>query len=48
MRGSFMGENGEISWSSALVVDASRLVVRGVAWQLVAGREGNAEAVIPR
>jgi hypothetical protein len=24
------------------------IVVRGVAWQLVAGREGNAKAVIPR
>jgi hypothetical protein len=48
MRGSFMGENGEISWSPALVVDAPPLVVRGVAWRPVAGREGNAEAVIPR
>ena len=48
MRGSFMGENGEISWSSALVVDAPPFVVRGVAWRPVAGREGNAEAVIPR
>jgi hypothetical protein len=43
-----MGENGEISWSPVLVVDAPPFVVRGVAWQLVAGREGNAEAVIPR
>jgi hypothetical protein len=48
MRGSFMGENGEISWSSALVVDAPPFVVRGVAWQPVADREGNAKAVIPR
>jgi RNA-directed DNA polymerase len=48
MRGSFMGENGEISWSPALVVDAPSFVVRGVAGRPVAGREGNAEAVIPR
>ena len=48
MRGSFMGENGEISWSPALVVDAPPFVVRGVACRPVAGREGNAEAVIPR
>jgi hypothetical protein len=43
-----MGENGEISWSPAPVVDAPPFVVRGVEWQSVAGREGNAEAVIPR
>jgi hypothetical protein len=48
MCGSFMGENGEISWLSALVVDAPPFVVRGVAWQPVADREGNAKAVIPR
>ena len=48
MRGSFMGENGEIPWSPVPVVDAPSLVVRGVAWRPVAGREGNAEAVIPR
>ena len=48
MRGSFMGENGEISWSPALVVDAPPLVVRGVAWRPALGREGNAEAVRPR
>ena len=48
MRGSFMGENGEISWLPVLVVDAPSHVVRGVAWQPVAGRGGNAEAVIPR
>jgi hypothetical protein len=48
MRGSFMGENGEVPWLAVLVVDAPPLVVRGVAGQLVAVREGNAEAVIPR
>jgi hypothetical protein len=48
MRGSFMGENGEISWSPALVVDAPPLMVRGVAWRPALGREGNAEAVSPR
>ncbi len=48
MRGSFMGENGEISWSPAPVVDAPPSVVRGVAWRLVLGREGNAKAIIPR
>ena len=47
MRGNSIRENGEISWSPAPVVDAPSLVVRGVAWQPVAGREGNAEAVIP-
>jgi hypothetical protein len=48
MRGSFMGENGEIPWSPVPVVDAPPLVVRGVACRLVAGREGNAKAVSPR
>jgi hypothetical protein len=48
MCGSFMGENGEISWSPVPVVDAPSLVVRGVAWQRAAGRGGNAKAVILR
>jgi hypothetical protein len=49
MCGNSIRENGEISWLSVLVVDApSRWWVRGVAGQPVAGREGNAEAVIPR
>jgi hypothetical protein len=48
MRGSFMGENGEISWLPVLVVDAPSGMVRGVVCRLVAGRGGNAEAVIPR
>ena len=42
MRGSFMGESGEISWLPVLVVDAPSWMVRGVAWRLVAGRGGNA------
>ena len=40
MRGSFMGENGEISWSPVLVVDAPPFVVRGVAGRLVDGPRG--------
>jgi hypothetical protein len=48
MRGSLMGENGEIPWLPVLVVDAPSRVVRGVAGRPVAGGEGNAEAVIPR
>ena len=48
MRGSFMGENGEIPWLAVPVVDAPSLVVGGVACRLVAVRGGNAEAVIPR
>jgi hypothetical protein len=43
-----MGENGEISWLPVLVVDAPSGMVRGVVCRLVAGRGGNAEAVIPR
>ena len=43
-----MGENGEIPWLLVLVVDAPSLVVRGVVCRPVAGREGNAEAVILR
>ena len=48
MRGCFMGENREIPWLLVLVVDAPPFVARGVVWRLVAGRGGNAEAVIPR
>lgn len=48
MRGSFMGENGEVPGSPVPVVDAPSLVVRGVAWRRVAGRGGNAEAASPR
>jgi hypothetical protein len=45
---SFHAENREISWSPALVDDAPSWMVRGVACRLVAGRGGNAQAVIPR
>jgi hypothetical protein len=48
MCGCFMGENGEVSWSSVPVVDAPSWMVRGVAGRHRSGREGNAEAVIPR
>jgi hypothetical protein len=41
-----MRENREVPWSPVLVVDASPRMVRGVAGRLVAGRGGNAEAVI--
>ena len=44
---SSMRENREIPWSPVLVVDAPSGMVRGVAGRLVAGRGGNAEAVIP-
>jgi uncharacterized DUF497 family protein len=43
-----MRENREVRWSPVLVVDASSGRVRGVGGRLVAGREGNAEAVRPR
>ena len=45
---SFHAENREVSWSPALVDDAPSWMVRGVAYRQVAGREGNAQAVIPR
>jgi len=44
---SSMRENREIQWLPAVVDDAPSWMVRGVADRLVAGREGNAEAVIP-
>ena len=43
-----MLENREALWSPVPVDDAPSWMVRGVADRLVAGREGNAEAVIPR
>jgi hypothetical protein len=45
---SLHAENREILWSPALVDDAPSWMVRGVACRPVAGREGNAQAVIPR
>jgi hypothetical protein len=42
-----MRENREISWSPVGVDDAPSWMVRGVADRCLAGREGNAEAVIP-
>jgi hypothetical protein len=48
MRGNSIRENGEIPWSPVLVGDAPPLMARGVAYRLVAGRGGNAEAVSPR
>lgn len=44
---SSMRENREIPWSPVGVDDAPSWMVRGVADQRLAGREGNAEAVIP-
>jgi hypothetical protein len=44
---SSMHENREISWSPAGGGDAPSWKVRGVAYRRWAGREGNAEAVIP-
>jgi hypothetical protein len=41
-------ENREVSCSPVRVDDAPSWMVRGVACQRPAGREGNAEAVIPR
>ena len=43
---SSMRENREIPWSPVLAVDAPSGMVRGVAGRPVAGRGGNAEAVI--
>jgi hypothetical protein len=40
-------ENREVPWSPVPVGDAPSLVVRGVAYRRVAGREGNAMAVRP-
>lgn len=45
---SFHAENREIWWSPAPFDDAPSWMVRGVAYRLVAGRGGNAQAVIPR
>ena len=45
---SSMRENREIQWLPAVVDDAPSWMVRGVADRWSAGREGNAEAVIPR
>ena len=44
---SSMRENREISWSPVSADDAPSWMVRGVADRRLAGREGNAEAVIP-
>ena len=44
---SSMRENREIPWSPVSVDDAPSRMVRGVADRCLAGREGNAEAVIP-
>ncbi len=44
MRGSSIRENGEIPWSPVPVVDAPPSLVRGVAYQWVAGRTRNAKA----
>ena len=44
---SSMRENREIPWSPVSVDDAPSWTVRGVADRCLAGREGNAEAVIP-
>ena len=44
---SSMRENREIPWSPVGVDDAPSGMVRGVGDQRLAGREGNAEAVIP-
>jgi hypothetical protein len=41
-------ENREVPWSPVLAGDAPSLWARGVAYQRVAGREGNASAVSPR
>ena len=43
-----MHENREVPRSPAGVDDAPSWMVRGVACRRLAGREGNAEAVIPR
>jgi RNA-directed DNA polymerase len=44
---SSMRENREISWLPVVSTDASSGMVRGVVDRRWAGREGNAEAVIP-
>ncbi len=48
MHGVSRRENREVPRSPVAVDDAPSWMVRGVAYRLVAGREGNAEAVIPR
>ena len=49
MRGNSIRENGEVPRSPVVAVeDAPSGMVRGVACRRVAGREGNAKAVIPR
>lgn len=45
---SSMRENREIPWSPVGVDDAPSWMVSGVADRRLVGREGNAEAVIPR
>ena len=45
---SSMRENREIQWLPAVPTDASSGMVRGVVRRRMAGRGGNAEAVIPR
>jgi hypothetical protein len=47
MRGVSMFENREVPRSPVPVDDAPPIVVRGVAYRRVAGREGNAEAGSP-
>lgn len=47
MHGVSRRENREVPWSPVPVDDAPSWMVRGVADRRVAGREGNAEAVIP-
>jgi hypothetical protein len=47
MRGVSMLENREVPRSPVPVDDAPPIVVRGVAYRRVAGREGNAEAGSP-
>ena len=47
MHGVSMLENREVLRSPAGVDDAPSWMVRGVADRRLAGREGNAEAVIP-
>jgi len=48
MHGVSRRENREIPRSPVMVDDAPSWMVRGVADQLMSGREGNAEAVRPR
>jgi len=48
MHGVSRRENREVPRSPVAVDDAPSWMARGVAYRRVAGREGNAEAVIPR